>query len=150
VNIVDIAHALSMICRFTGHTEEHYSVAQHSLIMSEMLPQNLKLQGLLHDAHEAYVGDVSAPLKRCAGMQAYRDIEDRAWKAVAIAFDLPCQLDAKVKEADLRMVVTEKEMLGKEPKSWEINVQPYPILINPMPAAEAEQLFLRVFRRLTK
>lgn len=64
--IEDIAHALSHLCRYTGHITMFFSVAQHSLLVEEKIPGNAetKLAALLHDAAEAYIGDVSSPLKR--------------------------------------------------------------------------------------
>ncbi len=66
IDIRDIAHALSHLCRYTGHTSMFYSVAQHSLLVSEKMPGGPadKLAGLLHDAAEAYVNDLASPLKR--------------------------------------------------------------------------------------
>lgn len=101
--IEDIAHHLSNICRFTGATRQFYSVAQHCCLVAELLPPELKLEGLLHDAAEAYVGDMSSPLKRAVGA-AYKDIERGVTEAIVAKFDRPHNLllldDQLVKAAD--------------------------------------------------
>lgn len=63
INIWDIAHPLSQICRFTGHSPFHYSVAQHCCLLAQRVPEELKLQALLHDAAEAYLNDIAGPIK---------------------------------------------------------------------------------------
>ena len=92
VRIADIAHALSLICRFGGHCAGHYSVAAHSLLVVRILeameaPPAALLCGLLHDAHEAYVGDVPTPIKAMLGT-AWIDLEHQAEEVVLDAFGL--------------------------------------------------------------
>ena len=71
--IEDIAHGLSMLCRFAGQCRFFFSVAEHSIAVAHLLPANLKLFGLLHDASEAYLADLPRPVK--AGLPEYRAIE---------------------------------------------------------------------------
>lgn len=107
IEIRDIAHALSQLCRFTGHSRKLYTVAQHCLMVSDLVPPELALEGLLHDATEAYVGDVSSPLKGILGA-AYTDIEQSIHLAIADRFKLasPWPHDV-VKHADLTAFATE-------------------------------------------
>ena len=72
--IDDIAHALSNLCRFTGHSK-FYSVAQHSRLASFMVSEQFALQALMHDASEAYLTDISAPLKALPCMAEYKKLE---------------------------------------------------------------------------
>ncbi len=118
VRIEDIAHALSLLCRFGGHTDVHYSVAQHSLLVVRILerigaPAGAQLAGLLHDAHEAYIGDVPTPLKTMLG-PAWRDLEASASAAVLQALgvaDLMQEWGGLVKHADLMALATERRDL---------------------------------------
>ena len=80
VYVPDIAWALSRICRFGGHAPRHDSVAQHSVLVSELCPPHLALVGLLHDAPEAYIGDVIGPLKHA--LPDLMDIEKRWEQAI--------------------------------------------------------------------
>ncbi len=94
IDIRDIAHSLSQLCRYTGHTNLFYSVAQHSLLVSEKMPGGpaAKLVGLLHDAAEAYTGDLASPLKKWmrnqekewegATMDAYGYLQDTITAAI--------------------------------------------------------------------
>lgn len=158
VCVEDIAHALSRLCRFTGHTPQHYSVAQHSVLVSQNIHSAYAFEGLMHDAAEAYVGDVSAPAKimmrRLVGprvVSPYDRLEQLVWRTIARRFKLPFELHTRVKTSDLRMLMTEKKMLGEEPRSWGINVEPYThFQIVPWPAEKAEQLFLSRFHYLYK
>jgi uncharacterized protein len=106
--ILDIAWALSNICRFTGHTHQFFSVAQHSIGVSWRVPQEFALEGLLHDASEAYLCDLSSPLK--ALLPEYKKIEQRFEHAIANRFDLDTGAIAKkhIKAADRQSLEVEK------------------------------------------
>lgn len=113
--IEDIAHALANICRFGGHVRQFYSVAEHGVMVSSIVGQDwftdpsLALQGLLHDASEAYLGDVIRPLK--IQLPAYKDIEKLWERAISEKFELPFPLDPEVKRADMVALVTERRDL---------------------------------------
>jgi uncharacterized protein len=127
--IEDIAHSLSHVCRYGGHCAAHYSVAQHSvyvsLVVGEREPEHA-LWGLLHDAAEAYVGDMVRPLKQVKGMGAYRDIEAGIMIAICKVFGLPLEEPAIVKEVDRRMCVTEGPWMfpGRHDVLWSETVPP--------------------------
>lgn len=106
ISIEDIAGALSNLCRFTGHVQDFYSVAQHSVYVSRLVPPELALEALLHDAAEAYCGDVSSPLK--AFLPDYQVIEHRVDQLIRDKFGLPAAMSMQVKRADLIMLATER------------------------------------------
>jgi hypothetical protein len=122
--IEDIAHALAQICRWGGHCMYHFSVAQHSLNVSYMVQEmngspRACLLGLLHDAQEAYLGDMVRPLKMADAMEAYREAEDRLERAVWERFGLQETDQRLVKGVDRRMCVTEGEIImGPRPMIW--------------------------------
>lgn len=104
-----IAFALSHINRFTGHVGP-YSVAQHCVLTSRAIDnQHFALDALLHDAPEAYIGDVSAPLKR--HLPEYRKLEDHYHGVIDRHFGVDTRRQ-EVREADLRMLVTEAQRFG--------------------------------------
>lgn len=117
VDIDDIAHSLSMICRFGGHTRFFYSVAEHSVLVSQCVPPEHALQALLHDATEAYVGDMVRPLKQ--SMPGYCDIEDKNWLVIAEKFGVPAQMHESIKAADNAVLLAEKAaLLEASPIPW--------------------------------
>ena len=147
IDLDDIAHALAQTCRFCGHTKRHYSVAEHSINVARLLPDAIKIYGLLHDAHEAYVGDISTPLKR--SLPVFRDwlanITDNIDEAIYAALGVPLPgtlIRDAVKYADATMAVKEMQDLfdsvppGAEPfdglvvPRWSIDDAEIAALIN--------------------
>ena len=151
ITIEDIAHALSMVNRYNGHTSFPYSVATHSRHVSKLLSYDiqLSLDGLLHDASEAYVGDVSRPLK--ALMPQYVEIEQRFSAVIAAKFGLSWPEPERVKWADVQLLISEKEaLLGPEPESWNLPPQEVRVLITKESPRESERLFLERFDMLMR
>lgn len=149
VRLLDIAHALSYLNRYGGHTRWPYSVAQHSVLVSECVERmghpTLALCGLLHDAAEGLgLCDLPAPFKRSLG--AYNVAEDRVWQhGVAPRFGLPAVLPFVVKAADVQVFVNEAAVLLNGPRWWLDGRWPAPsnqIEIKRWTADEAEQRFL--------
>lgn len=112
IHIEDIAHALGNICRYTGQSKKFYSVAQHSVYVSMDVPKKLSLAGLLHDASEAYICDISSPVKKLDSMRTYREVEEKLQGVIYARFGVPfSEPPAKVKDADMRVFRTEADSL---------------------------------------
>lgn len=144
-----IAAALSKLCRFTGHTRLFYSVAQHSVLVSHLVPPEMALAGLLHDAPEAFLGDVSSPLK--ALLPEYKTLEHRVWQCIASSFDLSVELPAEVKHADMVALVTEEaQLMPPHDDIWfDGKYHAVPGLhIVPQEPSIAESMFLRRYAEL--
>lgn len=148
-DIHDIAHALSNICRYTGHCADFYSVAQHSVLVSYAVPPEDALAGLLHDAPEAFVGDVSKPLKIL--LPDYKEVERRVELAVFRRFGLPDELPATVKYADRVVLRTEqRDLMNADEHLWTFAQGALPLekRIVAMPPREAKAAFLQRYNEL--
>ena len=112
--LADIVHALSMLCRFTGHCKSFYSVGMHSILVADMLesfkPEYI-LEGLMHDAVEAYINDLNRPLKDSGRMEEYNVYEDKLQRAIAQTYDLAYPFPPEVLEADRLAVNIEASIL---------------------------------------
>ena len=149
IHIVDIAHALSMSCRYNGHTHFLYSVAQHSWHMSYEVSEENALWALLHDASEAYISDIPSPLK--PSLTNYYEIEDAVMKQVCIKFGLPIEMPAEVKDVDRRILADEKkQVLLHHHNDWAMDIEPLGITIPEMTPKEAKRRFLSRFVELTE
>lgn len=111
IKIHDIAHALSNVCRFGGHTKEFYSVALHSVLVTKISPIDIAKEALLHDAAEAYLGDVVKPLKHL--LPEYDSIESNFMKAISEKFGLNAQKLNEVKKYDLIALEIEYQIYVK-------------------------------------
>ena len=156
VCIEDIAHALSQTCRWTGHTRFHYSVAQHSVYASLICPPEFALDCLMHDASEAYLGDMNRPLKHfTAAGPAYREIEEKVEEVIFKKFGVRFPLPEVVKEADTQMLYAEKSQLMNvteatkyEARKWNRDETEANIRVEKWTPRRAEKMFLRRFKEL--
>jgi hypothetical protein len=163
IRIEDIAHSLSNMCRFLGHCQKFYSVAQHCCHVAEQLPGPLKIYGLLHDASEAYIIDVPKLIKprvlfadKDGNTLRYEEVELFIQRVVWEAFDLsePTPQDViEIKNADKLMLSVEvRDLIGQLSRQWKYHVG-YIVgsgrlsEINPWPPELAKQNFLSAFER---
>lgn len=144
IHIEDIAHALANQCRFTGHSNKFYSVAEHSVRVAELCEN--KLAGLLHDASEAYLTDVASPVKQY--LSNYKELEDNIMKAIATKFDFPYPLDWSVHVADKVLLAAEADQLiASRGKDWPVReLFRNGIYLRCGTPAQAEAEFLAYFR----
>ena len=146
----DIAHALAMLCRYGGHVDRFYSVAEHCVLMSRAVSPEHALAALLHDATEAYVCDVPRPLKRV--LPGYSDIEDLAAIAIGGRFGIAPEKfsSGPVKEADNRILLDETAALMRNREPWSVDdLEPLGVNVTGWYPEFAEQRYLERLKELT-
>ena len=155
ITIDSIAHSLSNQCRFAGHTNKFYSVAEHSIHVSNSVPQEDALWGLLHDASEAYLVDFPSPLKYSIFGKSYRAVESHLMEVICEKFGLPYDMPESVVRADIALLGTEvRDLLnsGPEDELWGPWLTEPPIsysLSDPLNPEAAKRYFLGLFYELT-
>jgi uncharacterized protein len=149
IDIGDIAHALSMQCRYGGHSLHFYSVAEHCCHVSDTCPDEHALWGLLHDASEAYLTDVIRPIK--PSLTGYKTLEERIMACICERFGLPVEQPAIVSELDRRILGNEcADVMAPPPVPWYHTGEPLPIKFLPCWSPNiAKHQFLTRFYYLT-
>lgn len=152
--VEDIAHALSMQCRYTGHCRWHYSVAQHAYLASLFVAAPFAYEALHHDDSEAYICDMNRPMKHfTAAGEAYLEVEDVIQTTINAIFGLPYDMSPEVKEADTRMLYAEKAVLMPPMEwgeDWGIGTEnPAPVAVKRWSPLYAEMMYLWRHYQLT-
>lgn len=144
-DIVDIAHSLSQQCRFTGHTRKFYSVAEHSVRISDLCSPENALWGLLHDAAEAYIGDLNKPFKLM--LPSFSVMEEKLMEGIKKQFGLIGKIPKEVKWWDLEMGRVElRDLMDFEEEKLETDI----FMIGTWESKRAYQEFIMRFIELTK
>lgn len=152
-DILDIAKALSKICRYAGHLERFLSVAEHSVNVASLIEDTeAKKWGLLHDAAEAYTSDIPRPLKWM--VSEIEDIEKNIQLKIIDVFNIPItsNIIKEVRRADQIMLITEREQLKPNMIPWGYyeDIEPVDMIIRCVNPADAEMLFLENFAKIFK
>jgi hypothetical protein len=169
IAIEDIAHHLSMLCRFNGATRTFYSVAEHSVRVSRLAERTaagptgvvaladaptvkqIALAGLLHDASEAYLSDVPRPVKSTPGFAGYLQVEAELQARIFARFDLPFRgMPAEVVLADDKMLAIEfRDLIANPPAEFVAAAGLTPVMAYQLRPSQAKEAFLRRFAQLT-
>ncbi|ACM39148.1 MULTISPECIES: hypothetical protein [Rhizobium/Agrobacterium group] len=147
IHIEDIAHALSMACRYGGHCNHFYSVAEHCVLISHQVRSEDALWGLLHDAAEAYISDIIRPVK--PHLSNYKAFETNLMTAICLRFGLPLVTPESVRWADEAILGDElSQVMGKPPEPWGLRYRPIGVEIHGWFPQRAEKEFLERFYQL--
>ncbi len=151
VDVEDIAHALSMQCRYGGHAKRFYSVAEHSFLISCSVPREDQLWGLLHDASEAYLVDIPRPVKYLPGFrEAYLQLESGLMAVICERFGLRGTMPETVKLADNRILLDERDQVMESPPfDWALGeLEPLGVSLRCWDSGMSKMVFLDRLREL--
>lgn len=137
IDIGDIAHALSFVCRWGGHIPVFHSVATHSIHCCQLAPDEIKLQMLLHDGGEAYIGDLASPIKK--RMFDYQEVENKLMGVIANKFGFEWPMSKEAHTIDKQVLEMEWQRL--KCKNMDVHL---PWFEHP------KSEFLKTFKQLTK
>jgi hypothetical protein len=156
VDIEDIATALSLTCRFNGQLGDpsiFYSVAQHCCLVAERMPPEVAIHGLLHDAAEAYIGDMASPIKEC--FPGFSHMEDRIMEVIYEALNLKpptANIKRLIRQLDRDILYSEAQQLFRDPDwvdtRWTLfrNTKPFDTWkIHPVDSTTAYYMFNGMF-----
>lgn len=148
--IEDVATSLSNICRYTGHILPglFYSVAEHCVHVSRVVPEEMAFEGLMHDAPEAFIGDVNSVLKQFIGPE-FKDLDHSVSMYLAHRYGYLYPYPREVKVADGRMYRTETPQITEDnDKFWLLDAVPYNIVLPCWNPTQAREEFLNRFKEL--
>lgn len=152
-----IAHSLSNLCRYNGYTNDFYSVAQHSVLVSSILGDDLALSGLMHDASESMTGDMASPFKSL--LPDFKFYEQKIESAICKYYSLPHPIPKEVMHADLVILRTEvRDLLDLSEEdfmsspNWAVahHLDPIPEIIIPLQPKAAMQMFMDQYEKLSE
>lgn len=163
IDIEDIAASLSKLCRYLGHTADFYSVAEHSVLLANAVlergaTRQEALTVLLHDAAEAYMGDMPRPMKdwlrRTGGPNLLASLRTLEWNidaAVSLKYGTIHPFPAVVHDLDFRILRDERtQVMNRSPHTWvSDDAVPVDVRIRCLDHAAAKAHFLRLFRLLS-
>jgi hypothetical protein len=155
IELADIGRALANQCRFGGHCRTFYSVAQHCVIVSELIEEEGgsaedALAALMHDAAEAYLGDLPHPIKHRSQLgAAFRDAEQPLERVIRDRFAITGP-SAAVKRIDRALLATERRTFSAEQWHWPelAGVEPLEVDLEAWLPDDAAEAFLRRFEEL--
>lgn len=152
IHVEDVAHSLSQLCRYNGHTKAFYSVAEHSILICDWIAANFPgasqqvlRTALLHDVAETYLGDMSRPVKH--QMPQFKELEHIIEGAAAERFDIELPFPAVVEECDARILVDEREQcMSDSGNEWGTDaLEPLGVEIKFLDPPNVRRLFMERF-----